>query len=310
MKSKKFKKIRRKIRYPLVYALILSMIYVARIFPRKMWLSLCGFLGGIAYYLASKTRKLTVKHLTMAYGSEKSAEEIKVLSKNIFKMLGKNAGDVIRAFHIHKKEDFDRIRILNGVEHAHRAHEKGKGIVFISAHYGAFEFIATELYLQGFNPLVIGTPMKDERLTKLLWKQRSKLGSIVIERGKENMRLIKTLKSGGTFGILIDQDTRVKSVFADFFGIPCATPVGGTLLAMKTGAAVVPIFIHLREDGFQEVNIYPEVELSRTENEERDLIINSQKFNNLIETEIRKHPAQWMWFHERWKTRPEEMIDN
>ncbi len=263
----------------------------------------------MVYYFASRSRKLTLTHLTMAFGKEKSEKELKALAKEVFRMMGKNAADIIRAFKIQHVEAYNKFRVLKGIEHAHEAKAKGKGVIFIGGHCGAFEFIATELSFQGFEPLLIGSPMKDERLTKLLWEQRNKLGASTIERGKETVRLIKTLKSGGTFGILIDQDTRVKSIFVDFFGIPCATPIGATLLALKTGAAVIPIFFHLRDDGMQEVNFYPEVELIRTGNEDEDLRVNTQNFNAIIEREIRKHPAQWLWMHERWKTRPEDQVE-
>lgn len=307
-RSKKFKKLRRKIRYPLIFGLVRFMIFVSRLFPRKTWLALCGFLGGIAYYFARRSRKLAITHLTMAYGKEKSEAEIKAITKQVFVMMGKNAGDIIRAFKVHSLEDFEKIRIVHNAEIAEQAFAKGKGVIFLTAHFGAFEFVATELAFRGYKPLIIGTPMKDERLTNLLWEQRNKLGASAIERGKETVRLIKTLKSGGTIAILIDQDTRVKSVFVDFFGMPCATPIGATLLALKTGAAIVPIFYHLREDGMQEANFYPEVELTITGDEETDMRVNTQRLNDVIEAEIRKHPAQWLWLHERWKTKPGEEI--
>lgn len=306
--SKKFKKFRRKIRYPVILGLVRAMIFISRLFPRKTWLALCGFLGGLAYHIASRSRRLATTHLTMAYGKEKSEAEIKRIARQVFVMMGKNAGDIIRAFKVHSLDDFDKIRVVKGAEIAEQAFVRGKGVIFLTAHLGAFEFVATELAFRGYRPLIIGTPMKDERLTNLLWEQRNKFGASAIERGKETVRLIRTLKSGGTIAILIDQDTRVKSVFVDFFGLPCATPIGATLLALKTGAAIVPIFYHLRDDGMQEANFYPEVELIITGDEEVDMKVNTQRLHDVIEAEIRKHPAQWLWLHERWKTKPGEQI--
>jgi len=307
-RSKKFKKFRRKIRYPVILALVRTMIFISRLFPRKAWLGLCGFLGGVSYWFARRSRKLAIRHLTMAYGKEKAEKEMKGLARQVFVKTGKNAGDSMRAFKIDSLTDFDKIRVVNRAEIAEQAFAKGKGVIFLTAHFGAFEFVATELAFRGYKPLIIGTPMKDKRLTNLLWEQRNKLGASAIERGKETVRLIKTLKTGGTIAILIDQDTRVKSVFVNFFGIPCATPIGATLLALKTGAAIVPMFYHLREDGMQEANFYPEVELLITGDEETDMKVNTQRLNDVIETEIRKHPAQWLWLHERWKTKPGEEI--
>ncbi len=304
----KWKKISRKIRYGFIYNSVQAMIFISNLMPRRLWLWLFGKLGGLGFLLASNSRKRTIQHLTFIYGSEKDTHKIHKMAREIFVSIGKNAGDIIRAFNIHDLPSFERIRKTNGMENAERAFAKGKGVIFLTAHIGAFEFIATELAFRGYKPMIIGAPMKDERLTRLLWEQRNKLGASAVEMGKETMRLMKNLKRGGTLIILIDQDIRVKSVFVNFFGKPCATPIGATLFALKTGAAIVPIFYHLRDDGLQEVNCYPEVEMTITGSEENDLIVNTQKLNDVIENEIRKYPTQWVWMHERWKTKQGEEI--
>lgn len=299
-----WKKFRRKIRYSLIYAGVRLLIGVSGVIPRKLWLTAFGFFGGLGYYAAPYSRQVAINNLTLAYGHEKTKKEIRALAKKVFVMIGKNGADIIRLYRITSRDAYEKLRVVNGAEHLQCAYDKGKGVIFLTAHLGAFELCATEMAVRGYKPLIIGTAMKDARLTELLWRQRSKLGASAIERGKETVRLIKTLKSGGTVAILIDQDTRVKSVFVDFFGKPCSTPIGAAVLALKTGAAVVPVFLHLRDDGMQEVNCYPEVELVQTGNEEQDISANTQKFTSIIEAEVRKYPEQWMWIHERWKTRP------
>jgi KDO2-lipid IV(A) lauroyltransferase len=301
---KAWKRFRRRVRYTFLYVVFRILIFLARFIPRNAWLSLFGFLGRLSYHLAAKSRQTAVANLTLAYGKEMDARSIRGLAKSVFTMIGKNGADVIW---LHRKiswEDFDNVRQVIGEEYLDQAYRKGKGVIFLTAHLGAFELCATEMALRGYKPLIIGTPMKDERLTKLLWEQRSKLGASAIERGKETVRLIKTLKAGGTVAILIDQDTRVKSVFVDFFGKPCATPIGAAVLALKTGAAVVPVFLHLSKNDKQIVTCYPEVELIQTGDEAQDIRANTQKFTSIIESEIREHPEQWLWIHERWKTQP------
>jgi KDO2-lipid IV(A) lauroyltransferase len=148
--------------------------------------------------------------------------------------------------------------------------------------------------------------LKDKRLNELLWKYRNAHGAIAIERGKETFRLIKVLKSGGSVALLIDQDTRVQTVFVDFFGIPAATPVGATVFALKTGAAIVPTYVYLGDDGLQHMHILPEIPMRITGDEQADIKFNTQILTNFIEEQIRKYPDQWVWMHERWKTRPVE----
>ncbi len=300
-----WKEIRRKVRYRLIYVAVKAMIFFSRLIPRKAWISFCGLLGGMSYYVASQSRSIALNNLKRAY-PEKSPESIKNLARKVFIMMGRNAGDVLRAFPITDFSEFEKLRSIEGVQHVEQAYQKGKGVLFITAHLGAFELIANEMAFRGYKPLIIGTPMKDERLTQLLWRQRSKLGATAIERGKETVKILKNLKGGGTVAILIDQDTKVKSVFVDFFGHPCATPIGAAMLALRTEATVLPVFIHLREDGKQHIKCYPAIELIRTGNDEEDILRNTQVFTSVIEHEIRKHPEQWLWMHERWKTRPGE----
>ena len=223
-------------------------------------------------------------------------------------MIGMNAGDLIRGYKISEYDEFKKIVVLKGEEHLNNALAKGKGVMALVSHLGAFEFTATEFSFRGLKPLIIGTPVKDKKLNDLLWSQREKLGATAVERGKDTLKVMKNLKAGGTMMILIDQDTKVKSRFVNFFGKPCATPVGAAIIAMKTGAAVVPTIIHLREDLIQEINCYPEIPMTITGNDEEDMIVNTQKMSDATETEIRKYPAQWLWMHERWKTKPGQEI--
>lgn len=307
-RKKVFKRFRRKVRYNLVYGLLRVMIFVSNLMPRVLWLKLCGALGRFSSRFTAKSLSRVKENLTMVYAREKTPAEIDKLSRKVFEMLGKNAGDVIRGFKIMKLSQFEKFRVINGVEHVERAYNKGKGVIFLTGHLGSFEFTATETSFRGYKPLIVGTRMKDEKLNELLSQQRSKLGGTAVERGKDTVKLVKNLKSGGTMIILIDQDTKVKSRFVNFLGRPCATPIGATLMALKTGAAVVPMFTHLRDDYKLEINCYPEIEMTVTGDEEADLIVNTQKLSDVTEREIRKYPEQWVWMHERWKTKPGEEI--
>ena len=303
------KKIRRTIRYALVYRFVQVLIFLSAIVPRVWWLKFCGFLGRTAYWFASGTRRLVVRHLTMAFQQEKSEKEIHILSKKVFEFLGKNTGEMLRATAtIDTLEDLQKILEVHGYENFEKANARGKGVIFLTSHLGAFDLQVTVMALRGLNPNIIGTPLKDARLNDLLWEYRNKHGAIAIERGKETFRLIKILKSAGSVALLIDQDTKVKSRFVNFFGRPAATPVGATVLAMKTGASVVPTYIYLGADWKQHMHILPEVSMQHTGDEESDMVHNTQVLTTLNEQQIRQHPEQWVWMHERWKTKPGEEI--
>lgn len=228
------------------------------------------------------------------------------MAKRTFVMLGKNAGDILRSSRkVKSLKDIEKILVTQGLENFEAAQAKGKGVIFLTCHLGAFDLQVTNMAMRGLNPNIIGTPLKDKRLNDLLWEYRNAHGAIAIERGKETFRMIKILKSGGSVALLIDQDTKVKTVFVDFFGMPAATPVGATVLAMKTGASIVPTYIYLAEDGLHHMHILPEMPMRISDDEESDIVFNTQLLTNFIEEQIRKHPEQWVWMHERWKTQPE-----
>ena len=292
----------------MVYRFVQFLIFLSRLLPRIWWLKLCGLLGRIAWYFARETRLLTLRHLTMAFGKEKSPAEIKALSHRVFEYLGMNAGDILRATKVENLQQLEEFLVISGYENFIAANQKGKGVIFLTCHLGAFDLQVSTMALKGLNPNIIGTPLKDERLNELLWDYRNKYGAVAIERGRETFRMIKVLKSGGSVALLIDQDTKVKTRFVDFFGIPAATPVGATVLAMKTGAAVVPTYVYLGDDWKQHMQILPEIKLTLTGDDEADMISNTQLLSNFIEDTIRRHPEQWVWMHERWKTRPGEEI--
>src|SRR5690606_36011326 len=117
-----WKTIRRKVRYSLIYFALRVLLVLSRLVPRKAWVRFFGLLGGMSYYLAPVSRRLSIKHLTMVYGKEKSAEEIRQLVKEMFVMLGRNGGDLIRAFTVSKLEELDPIRDITGIEHLYSAH--------------------------------------------------------------------------------------------------------------------------------------------------------------------------------------------
>jgi KDO2-lipid IV(A) lauroyltransferase len=301
------KELRRSIQYKAIYALVRSLIFISHGMSRKSWLWCCGKLGRLAFHLLWRTQELTLSHLALVY-TEKSSAEIRRMGKNIFSMLGKNAGEILRATRIRTLTELEKIMITHGFENYKAAHAKGKGVIILTCHLGPFDLQVTNMALRGMRPFIIGTPLKDERLNDLLWQQRNALGAVAVERGKETFKLIKALKAGGSLAILIDQDTKVKSRFVNFLGRPASTPVGAAIFAMKTRAKVVPTYIYLDEDGFQHMHYLPEIETILTGNEEEDMVSNTQQYSDFIEAQILKHPEQWVWMHERWKTKPGEEI--
>ncbi|HTF17751.1 MAG TPA: lysophospholipid acyltransferase family protein [Chryseolinea sp.] len=299
--KKGIRKIVRAAKYKLLYRFVVTVIEISNVMPQRVWLSLCGSLGNLLFYVVPSIGKQIERNLTSAFKNEKSSAEIHALAKQVVVMLVKNAGVVLREFLI-SRDGFYKQTIVRGAEHAEKAFLSGRGVIFLTAHIGPFECLAHELSISGYHPYIIGTPLKDAMLNELVNSNRTKFGAVVIERGKETYRVMKNIMAGGTMAILIDQDTSVKSVFVNFFGKPCSTPAGAALIALKTGAAVVPVFSHLNKEGQHEIEYYREVNLQTTGNDREDIVTNTQTLTTIIENQIRRFPEQWVWMHRRWKT--------
>ena len=99
----------KRIKYSALYYFVRFLIFTANAVPRKMWLSFCGFLGSVAYHFVSDTREKVIIHLGLAYSGQKTIKEVIALSKQVFKMLGKNAGEILRAMKVRTMADLDKI---------------------------------------------------------------------------------------------------------------------------------------------------------------------------------------------------------
>jgi KDO2-lipid IV(A) lauroyltransferase len=112
--------------------------------------------------------------------------------------------------------------------------------------------------------------------------------------------MLKALKDGEVIGMLIDQDTQVKGVMADFFGRKANTPAGAAILARRRSIPVLAGFIHRTSDRSHRIVIHPPMEIIETEDVDRDILVNTERFNRVLEQEIRQDPEGWVWMHRRW----------
>ncbi|MFD2201705.1 lysophospholipid acyltransferase family protein [Shivajiella indica] len=295
-------------KYFIIFLFVKWLLFLSNLLPRKVLLNLCGALGKMAFYLVKDSRKKTLAHITLIFGHVKSSEEILLMAKRVFEMLGKNAADILRSVSMNDIIAFKKVVNVTGEEYLEKAFHSKKGVIVLTAHMGAFELVGTYLALMDYRPQIIGKIQKDPRLNRLLMDNRRKRNAEVIERGKDTLKVVRNLKSGGMVAMLIDQDTKVKSVFVDFMGKPASTPVGAALFALRTGAKVVPIGIHLDDKLQQQMTIYPEVPMLRIGNEEVDLVNNTLAFSKATELLINQDPTQWVWMHERWKTQKEKKL--
>ncbi len=270
----------------------------------KTGAALGKLLGTLWFYLDKKHRKITIDNLSYAYGQKMSKQEILVLAKKTFINTSRMIFEYTW-FYNSKNKHFSEQFIVKGINHLRSAHAKKKGILILSAHIGNWEFGAAFPHLTGFPITVVYRKIKSKPIDMVVKKNRTSIDGVeLLPLHNALDDVIQTLKKGGLVALLVDQNTgHRRGVFIDFFGQKaCANP-GLTKLALQTRSPVIPVF-NYREKGKFVVEIQPELQIIKTGDMENDIIKNTQLQNNIIEKIIRKHPDQWFWMHNRWKTRP------
>ena len=278
-------------------------VRLLRALPRKPAILMTRNLGRVAYYVAIKDRRRTFRHLSIAFGKEKSRAEIIHLARRVFLHFGTTAADAVRIPML-LREGLDDLITVEGREHMDNALTADRGFITITAHLGNWELLAAWAANKGYRLKVIGAPSLDDRFDKLITENRGRAGYNQISRGKGTRELIRSIIRGYSIGILIDQDTKVEGVFVKFFGRWAHTAVGPVVLAQRYHMRIVPAFIVMKDDLSYHLEVQPPVELESTGNPVRDLVVNTQKCSDRCEAIIRRHPEQWVWMHRRWKKKP------
>jgi KDO2-lipid IV(A) lauroyltransferase len=286
-----------------LYRFITSVVFVLNLLPRKSSISLGGFLGKLAYFIIADARKRTKNNLKIAFGEEKDEREIKKLALSVFENVGKNVADAVRLKNM-KWEEIEKITQIEGLEYLDNAYKMGKGVIGLTGHIANFELLAACLSLKGYKLSVIGRELYDRRLDALLIKNRESVGLENIPSSASVKQVIKALRSGRVLGVLADQDSsRVRGVFVNFFERPARTPVGPALLAYKTESPIVPMAIVRETDDKYKIIVKEPIELIFSKDKEKDIIQTTQKYTKVLESIIREYPSQWLWMHDRWKSK-------
>ena len=291
-------------RYRLEYALAWVLIKFVGALPRPLARAAGISIAWLVYLLHRKLRRVGMRNLELAF-PEKSRRERKKILRGVFTSLGRQVAEVC-LFPKYTRENVSKTVVYEGFENFERALARGKGVLFLTGHLGAWELSAFAHSLYGYPLGIVMRPLDNPYLDRLTRQYRTMHGNKAVD--KDFARgLIAAMRKGETVGVLMDTNMIAsQGVFVDFFGIPACTASGVARIALKTDAAVVPGFT-IWDPVLQKYRLRfdPPVELLRTGNTEKDVVLNTAKFTKVIEDYIRKYPEQWLWVHRRWKTRPE-----
>lgn len=286
------------------YAAVWFVVKGLALLPRSV---ARGFAVGVVrffYALLPRLRKTAEINLGIAFPDWNDAQRNAVI-RGMLRNLGWMAAEFAR-FPKYTKQNVEELVVLDGHENFLEGQRRGKGVLYLTGHIGAWELSSFAHALYGYPLHYMARPIENRRIDSLVNNYRCLSGNRPIFKNESARVTLKVLKEAGTIGILADQNTMPQeAVFVDFFGRAASTTTGIARLALHTDAAVVPGYAVWDKDfGKYRLRFEPPVELVRTGDPERDVLENTRRFTQVLEDIIRKYPEQWVWVHGRWNTRP------
>ena len=289
----------------LQYAVARAFVKMLGVLPRPMARGLAAGTVRLLLLLLPKMRKTAEFNLRLAFPEWSEAQRRDVLN-GMASNLGWMAAEFAR-MPAYTRENIENVVVLDGHENFLAGKSRGKGVIYLTGHIGAWELSSYAHALYGFPLHYMARPLDNAPLDVMVNEYRGRSGNKPIYKNEAARMMLKVLKDAGTIGILADQNTMPgEGVFVDFFGTPACTTSGIARVALHTDAAVVPGYAYWDKNLRKyRLRFDPPLELTRTGDAERDIRENTQRFTKVIEDIIRKQSEQWVWIHARWKNRPE-----
>jgi KDO2-lipid IV(A) lauroyltransferase len=267
--------------------------------PHETALSLGSGLGGMVR-LASGSRALRARRRCERILGVDEAESARIIS-GVYSNFGRSLAEFLRLPRM--LERLEELIAVEGEEHLRRAFALGRGVIFLSAHIGNWEYGAALLARRGLPVNAIGAEQRDVRMTAAIEDLRRSAGVRPIGKGLDLRGAIACLRSGEILALLLDQDARESGVISPFLGHPASTPTGPLRLARKFGAPVLPVSVIREPDGVRfKMTIEPPLEGRDGAPFGDDLEFAAGRCNDAISAWIRRAPDQWLWLYPRWAT--------
>jgi len=292
-------------REALEYAIVWTLLKSMGALPRGVARQAGAALGGLAWWAMPRLKRTGLRNLELAYTDMTSAERRRVL-RGVYRQLGWQLGEFCQMPR-YTRENTRNLFRYEGLEHYLAARQRGRGVLIVTGHLGAWELSSFWHSLMGHPMTMVIRRLDNARVDRMVNAIRCMHGNRVVHKDDFARGLLVAMRQGDTVGILMDTNmTPPQGVFVPFFGVPACTASGLARVALRTGAAVLPGFLvwEAAEEKYV-LRFGPEIVLQQTGDDERDVLENTARFTAAIEEFVRQYPDQWLWVHRRWKTRPE-----
>lgn len=286
-----------------------AFIFAGRFLSLRRFYPLAELLGNVGAVLFPFHRRRVMGNLLLAFGVKKTAEEKQAIFREATVNFLKNSFEMLYSANPgRQRELLDSIRIV-GREHLDRALQKGKGVIAVSGHFGNFGIVGLKLKDAGYGFHTVARAFSDPLRKTMYTKYRIRQGQsfIYTRSAQEAVKgMLKVLRRNETIFLITDENVRHGGVFVKFFDRLASTSSAPAVLHLRTGADILPVFLVRNRDHTQTLLIKPPLEAEGQEGAAPDVFALTQRIAQVLEEQVRTYPAQWMWTHRRWRTRPEE----
>ena len=287
------------------YRAVLAFVWLAKFLPKSWLYGLLHGLGVMLFWALKKRRDIAIANLTKAYPNLNSTQ-VKELAIANFTATARSIADILLLIN-------ERLEINDSIENAQEildklavlCKENKNGIIFTTAHFSNWELLAQFIAFNGYPMTAVGRRGTNRLIEyNLTTPFRERYGNKNIFKQQAMTHMVKTLRSGGIVGLLIDQKANARNgVMSRFFGLPCYTTTSVARMKLRYDSMVLPIFILRKNSGKYRIIFEGEANLKLDENLTKDekTARLTQHYNDIFERTVRQAPEQWFWMHNRWK---------
>ena len=275
-------------------------LMILAILPWAIQYRLGQLLGAVAFNNLKSRRKTTIRNLEVCF-PEWTPEEVEANARQVFidQMIG-----IFETLNAWYSPQWFKGRVkIEGLEHIQNAQANGQGVLLLGTHSTLLD-AGGYLCAQFFEPDVVYRPQNNPLLDMLIVRCRATIYANQIDH--DDMRgLIRNLKNGHAIWYSPDQDFGLKQgVMAPFFGTPAATVTAHRRLLKISKAVAIPLYFY-RDGDIANPSYHVLIEPALDQFPSADEVEDAIRVNQIIENQLRIAPTQYMWFHRRFKTRPQ-----
>jgi KDO2-lipid IV(A) lauroyltransferase len=303
MMTKKWRRRWEAVGVKLTFVVAPPIILLLKLMPLS-WVYLLGrFFASVVDIFPGRRKKIALANLRLVFGTRKSEAEINAIYRECLTRTVTSFVEIMKVCFLPLPVAKGLVEI-EGKEHLDATLKKGKGVILAGLHLGNFPMLAAKLALEGYPIEVIIKKPRNRYLAQLYTRMTDTVGVGFIDGGQRKeaaQKSLRQLRGGGIVYIIIDQNPPYPDIMVDFFGYAVPSFKGPVVLAMRTGATILPAFIIYSNGWRQKLFIEKPFVLETTEDQERDVAHNLARLMKLTEGYIVQYPEQWWWWHRRWK---------